>query len=293
MRFRESISIFLLVFSTVASVFAQLSTKPKSNWAKLDGNKIHYYDTGNTKAKNALVLIHGWTCNAEFWKDSYYAFPNYRVIALDLPGHGQSDKPKVNYSMDYFARSVNAVMKDAGIKRAVLVGHSMGTPIAREFYRLYPSKTLGIVIVDGALRTFFPKAAGDQFIGQMKANYKASSTQFVDGMLTSVKDASRRKFIREAMLSTPDHGAISAMEGMNDEKIWKDDKVNVPVLALMAPSPFWAADVKEIFTSIAPNIDFQMWTGVSHFLFMEKPVEFNDQVSLFIQKHKLLNKRDK
>lgn len=289
MKVRSLLAISILTLAASISTLAQVA-KPESRWAEYNGGKIHYYDVGGSapKAKDALVLIHGWTCNADFWKDSYNAFPNYRVIALDLPGHGESDKPKVAYSMDYFARSVEAVMKDAHVKRAVLVGHSMGTPVAREFYRLFPEKTRGVVVVDGALRTFFPKAAADQFIGQMKANYKASSAQMVDGMLAVVNDSDRRQFIREAMLSTPDYVAISAMEGMNDEKIWKNDKISVPVLALMAQSPVWPANVKETFSSIAPDIDFQMWTGVSHFLFMERPTEFNGQVRGFIVKNKLL-----
>ena len=288
MRLRGLASIVLLILATAVSPVLARTAKPESKWTKLDGNKIHYYDTGNKKSEKALVLIHGWTCNADFWKDSLNAFPDYRVIALDLPGHGQSDKPKVDYSMEYFARAIDAVMKEAGVKKAVLVGHSMGTPVAREYYRMHPDRTLGIVIVDGALRAFFPKALADQYIGLMKANYKESSVKFVDGMAVVIKDEALRKFVRESMLSTPDYVGISAMEGMADEKVWKEDKINVPVLAVMAHSPFWPADVKEIYTSIAPNIDFQMWEGVSHFLFMEKPAEFNEQVRGFVTRNKLL-----
>jgi len=286
MRIKPLLLVLFILAGSVAA-FAH-GAHPVSKWAKLDGNKIHYYDVAHTKSKDALILIHGWTCSADFWKASLEAFPGSRVIAIDLPGHGQSDKPKVNYSMEYFARAVDAVMKEAGVGKAVLAGHSMGTPIAREFYRLYPERTLGIVIVDGALRTFFPKAAGDSLIAQLRANYKENSAKFVDGMLAAVKDDALRKFIREQMLTTPDYVAISAFEGMVDEKIWKEDKINVPVLAIMAPSPFWPPDVKDIFTSIAPNIDFQAWTGVSHFLHMEKPKEFNDQVKSFVVKNKLL-----
>lgn len=280
--------IFTFVVLVTSTTALAQGSKPASKWAKLDDAKIHYYDIGNTKAKNALVLIHGWTCSADFWKENFNAFPGYRVIALDLPGHGQSDKPKVNYSMEYFARAVDAVMKKAGVKKAVLAGHSMGTPIARQFYRLYPERTLGIVIVDGALRTFFPKAMADSFVAQLRTGYKDNAAKFIDGMLMAVKDDALRKFIRDSMLATPDYVAISAMEGMADEKIWTEDKINVPVLAVMAPSPFWSPDVKDIFTSIAPNIDFQMWSGVSHFLHMEKPKEFNEQVGSFIVKNKLL-----
>ena len=123
----KTILLLSLLVLIVAARWVQGQT-PKSEWAKYNGNKVHYYDIGNHKAKNALIFIHGWTCNADFWKDSYSAFPNYRVIAIDLPGHGQSDKPKVDYTMEYFARSIEAVMKKAKVQRAVLVGHSMGTP---------------------------------------------------------------------------------------------------------------------------------------------------------------------
>ncbi len=50
------------------------------------------------------------------------------MITVDLPGHGESDKPQIAYTMDLFARAVEAVMRDAGVDQAVLVGHSMGTP---------------------------------------------------------------------------------------------------------------------------------------------------------------------
>lgn len=286
-KIRSLFVVSILILAASISTFG-LDQSPKSRWAKLDGNKLHYYDIGDRKAKNAIVFVHGWTCSADFWRDNYAAFPIYRVIAFDLPGHGQSDKPKVDYSMEYFARSVDAVMKHAGVDKAVLVGHSMGTPIAREFYRMHPERTLGIVIVDGALQTFFPRAAAEQMIAQLKADYKGSSLKFVDGMGTAIKNEGLRNYVRNTMLSAPDYVAISAMEGMTDEKIWKSDKINVPVLAIMAPSPFWPANVKDQFTEIAPKIDFQMWSGVSHFLFMEKPKDFNDSVAAFISKNKLL-----
>lgn len=288
MKFRTLFVVMLVLVASVAT-FGQ-AKKPISkqglvNAVKING--IHYTETRKA-ARNALVFIHGWTCNSEFWKESINAFPQYKVIAIDLPGHGLSDKPRVNYSMEYFAKAIDTVMRNAKVEKAVLVGHSMGTPIARQFYRLYPEKTLGIVIVDGALKSFFPKAFADSLVAQFRADYKTTSSKFVDGMLAVVKDERLRNEIRASMASTPDYVAISAMEGMADESIWTDDKITVPVLAVMAPSPFWPKDVKEIFTSIAPDIDFQMWSDVSHFLHMEKPKEFNDAVAAFVARKRLL-----
>jgi len=232
---------FFLVVLVSASIFGQT---PKSHWAKYDSGKVHYYDIGKNK-KKALIFIHGWTCNADFWKDSYNVFPEYRVIAIDLPGHGQSDKPKADYTMEYFAKSIDAVMSDAGVKEAVLAGHSMGTPVIRQFYRLYPQKTLALILVDGALKPFGPKEQMDKFFAPFFANYKEQAPKFIDGLLGPTRD-DLKPAIRATMLSTPDYVAISAMKGMLDDSIWTNDQIKVPVLAVMAETP-WPANNADIY----------------------------------------------
>lgn len=277
--------IWFLATLMASMTFAALAQVPKDHWAKYDGGKLHYYDIG--KGKKALILIHGWTCNADFWKDSYNAFPSYRVIAIDLPGHGQSDKPKTNYSMEYFARAIDAVMQDAKVKKAVLVGHSMGTPVIRQFYRLYPQETLGLVAVDGALIPFGPKAQMEGFFAPLFQNYKGMAPTFIDGILSPTR-ADLKPAIRSQMLSTPDHVAISALKAMLDDSIWTDDQIKVPVLTILADSPNWPKNIEETYRGIAPRLEFQRWTGVSHFLMMEKPNEFSAAVKAFISKNKLL-----
>jgi len=258
----------------------------KSHFAKYGRTKVHYQSSG--KGQEALIFVHGWTCDANFWRGQVGAFPATRVVALDLPGHGRSDKPRVDYTMDYFARSIEAVMRDAGIKRAALVGHSMGTPVIRQFYRLYPEKTLGLVIVDGALRLMLPKEQMEQFAGRLRNDYRAVAPQMVDGMLMPLKIPTLKGEIRRAMLSTPDYVAISAMEGMSDEKVYEKDGINVPLLAILAKSPFWPPDTEQFLRTLAPRLEFYLWPDVSHFLMMEKPREFNQTVQAFLSKNRLL-----
>src|SRR5262245_33933313 len=72
--------------------------QPQDRFAKLDAMRVHYQNYGN--GKEAVVFVHGWSCNLNFWKANVPAFTKYsRVIAVDLPGHGESDKPQVTYSM--------------------------------------------------------------------------------------------------------------------------------------------------------------------------------------------------
>ena len=296
---RAQVEWLLLLVLTLAVAFvsapaarAQKTPAPegKSHYATLDGNRIHYQSYG--KGREALVLIHGWTCNLDYWRDQVPDFAKRnRVIAIDLPGHGQSDKPQLAYSMDLFARAVDAVMRDAHVERAVLVGHSMGTPIARQFYRKYPQKTLAIVIVDGPLRPFGDKKMMDGLIAGFRGpNYREAGKQMLASLAGPNLSAALQERIQAGFPNTPQHVVVSAMEGMADDSIWGQDKISVPVLAIMAKIPFWPADIEQLDRNIAPNLDFQLWDGVGHFLMMEKPKQFNDAVIAFLDKNSLLKK---
>lgn len=279
-------ALFGVLIITLLVTGATQSAELKSRFAKFGDTKVHYMISG--EGKEALIFVHGWTCDATFWRAQTSAFPGVRVIAIDLPGHGRSDKSRVDYTMDYFARSIEAVMRDAKVGRAVLVGHSMGTPVIRQFYRLHPEKTLALVIVDGALRPLVPKAQSDQFIAMMRQDYKAFVPRMVDSMLMPVKDEKIKTEIRTTMLTTPEHVAVSAMQGMYDEKIYAKDPIRVPVLAVLAKSPFWASDTEGFLRSFAPNLEFHMMDGVSHFLMMDKPEDFNRTLRAFMVKQKLI-----
>jgi pimeloyl-ACP methyl ester carboxylesterase len=81
------------------------------------------------------------------------------------------------------------------------------------------------------------------------------------------------------------------MEGMADASIWGEDKINVPVLAIMAKTPILPPNVEESFRAIAPTMDFRLWEGVGHFVMMEKPKEFNAAVLQWLERNELLKKK--
>ena len=283
-KFRH-VAIVALVLVAATAVFA---ADGESQYAKLDGARIHYKSWG--KGKDALVLVHGWGCNINHWRDQIPDLSKRnRVLALDLPGHGESDKPKdLAYTMDLFANAIDAVMRDAKVEHAVVMGHSMGTPVARQFYRKYPQKTLGIIIVDGGLRPFGTKEMRDQFVAMVRApNYKEAGTQMFKQMAVTMGPTDQERVIT-SFTSTPQYVLVGAMESMNQDSLYGPDKMNVPVFAILAKSPFWQPDTEEFFRSIAPDFELQWWEGVSHFLMMEKPKQFNDAVIAFLNKKALL-----
>jgi pimeloyl-ACP methyl ester carboxylesterase len=280
--------VFIALLIAAAAALPAADPPGSSRSAQVDGAKVHYTDYG--AGENALVFVHGWSCDETFWASQAPALgAKFRVITIDLPGHGQSDKPQIAYTMDLYARAIDAVLRDAKVKGATLVGHSNGTPVIRQYYRKFPEKTRALVIVEGALRPFGDKAMMEKFVAQLKApNYEENTGKMIDGITSPIQDAAMREKIKTAMLRTPQYVAASEMEATLDPELWKPDKINVPVLMILAKQPFWSAEYEQFVRGIVPDLDYQVWEGVSHFLMMEQPAKFNAALIAFLEKHKLL-----
>jgi len=285
---RIVIALFATSVLSGAALPQAKEPQPQDRFAKLDTMRVHYQNYG--EGKDAVVFIHGWSCNLNFWKANVPAFVNQsRVIAIDLPGHGESDKPQIAYSMDLFAKAIDAVLQDAKVERATLVGHSMGAPVIRQFYRKYPDKTRSLVIVDGSLRPFSNPEQMKQFLDPLRGpDYKKQAELIIGFVSQGVKDKKASEEIKAAMLSTPQHVMLGAFEAMMDETIWKEDKINSPTLAVMAKQPQWNAEYEKFVRELVPGIDYQVWEGVSHFLMTDEPQKFNDTVLAFLKKNKLI-----
>ncbi len=271
-------------------VSSRKSAQLQSRFAKLNEMRVHYQNIG--QGSKALIFVHGWTCDLNSWQLQIPFFKDkVRVIVIELPGHGQSDSPHVAYTQDLFAKAIDAVLKDAGVKRAVLVGHSMGAPVVRQFYRLYPKKSRGLVFVDGALRPTTSKENMERFIASLRdSNYQAMISGMADGMLGRQIPVILREKMKLAMLRTPQHVTVSTGEGMTDQYLWREDKIDIPVLAIFARSPIWKPDNEIFYRSFTPNLEYQMWDDVGHFLMIEKPQKFNETLATFLVRIEFLKK---
>jgi pimeloyl-ACP methyl ester carboxylesterase len=111
------------------------------NFVLCESGKIHFYDTGKG---NAIVLIHGYLESAEIWRDlAYRLSEKYRVITIDLPGHGLSDIcGKVN-TMEFLATLIKELLDKLGVGKIFLTGHSLGGYITLAFLELFPERLSG------------------------------------------------------------------------------------------------------------------------------------------------------
>jgi sigma-B regulation protein RsbQ len=257
--------------------------------AAVDGAKVHWSSTG--AAKQAVILVHGWTCDESSWDAQVPVLSQkYRVITLDLPGHGKSDPPKDGkFSMIGFARAVEAVRAEAKVDKVVLVGHSMGTPVIREYARLYPKHVAGLVPVDGLLSI---STGGSQGKGRAAPNPGAMTgpdgvkarEAMIRGMFTPATPAAVQQHVLKMMLAPPESTASGAMIATFDTANLNDFVSTVPVLGIYAGnSPMANHDtLKKVF----PNSEYVQVAGTGHFVMLERPEEFNRLLLAFLGKVK-------
>jgi len=123
-------------------------TEPIMKKANGDGVQINLATwQGNA---GPILCVHGITANCRCWDVLAEALiPDYRVIAMDLRGRGQSEKPSTDYSLDYHLRDIKCLLDDLQLERAVIMGHSLGAFIALAFAAQYPERTDRLILVDG------------------------------------------------------------------------------------------------------------------------------------------------
>ncbi|HXD72186.1 MAG TPA: alpha/beta hydrolase [Vicinamibacterales bacterium] len=255
--------------------------------ATLDGMKIHSTATG--KGSKTLVLVHGWTCDETSWAMNVPELAKrYRVITLDLPGHGKSDAPKDGkVTMEMFAKAVEAVRAEQQAEKIILVGHSMGTPVIREYAHLYPQHVAALVLVDGVVVA--PTPPGGRGIQTPLDPDKLTTPEglamregMITGMFTPKTPKAVQQHVLKMMLAAPPATAASAMRTTFDEKYASDEVMNVPAYGIFAEKSF-ALPQTPFLKKVFPTFDYVAMPGTGHFVMMEQPKEFNRLLITFVE----------
>ncbi len=195
--------------------------------------KISFSDTGKG---TAIVLLHGFLENQRMWDGFVASFSKkYRIITIDLLGHGQTECLGYVHSMEDNADMVHAVLSKLRIRKAIFVGHSMGGYVALALAELYPETIKGLALLNSTTRADSEdrKTNRDRAIVAVKQNH----TNFIRLSIANLfSENNRERLITEIesvkieALKTPLQGIVASLEGM---KIRKDREV----LLHFAPFP--------------------------------------------------------
>ena len=265
----------------------------QSHFVSVGAKRIHYVTAG--KGSRTIVFVHCWAGNLGFWREQVSALADKaRLVLIDLPGHGRSDKPQTAYTLDFFAEAVLAVLRDAHVDKAVFIGHSMGAAVLCRVYDQAPEKFAALVSVDGLLcRPPGTLAEARALVGPFGSpQYLDHARGFISAFFFVPGAEDLRDRVMSEMLATPQHVMLGAMLGMfgPDQPDWILKKVNVPVLVINAPSPWWNGDYENYVRSLSPQSDYVVMEGAGHFLMLEKPAEFNATLASLLRKFDLIAK---
>ena len=269
----------LLIASLLMGVAAQAAERLTHGVTPAkDGVQIHYEYGGS--GSPALVFIHGWNCDRSYWSAQLPFFAaTHQVVAIDLAGHGDSGINREEWSMGNFGADVAAVADALQLKDIILVGHSMGGPVALEAARLLKGRVKMVIGAD-TLSDVSLRYADEQLAGMLAA-MDADFPGTVEGLVRSsfflpTSDPALIDQIASDMGAAPPAAGIGAFEGFAR---WFDEDVDKTLADIEVPIRLINSDYRPTNVgagqALTASFEATLMSGVGHFVMQEDPAQFN------------------
>lgn len=264
-----------------------------------DGAKIYFEDEGNGRP---LVLIHGWNCSGRFWRRNVTGLAeDFRVITMDLRGHGNSSKILSGHTIAGYAQDVRALLEYLDLHDVFLVGWSMGGPVVLAYWRqyLYDHRLSAVGLVDSAPAPF---SCGDwnshglrnsnidgmnAALAALTADPRQFYASFTVNMFNNNPSQQDMDWVVGELAKTPPWiaGAIYS-DFVTSDYTEVLPTINVPAIVIACDSRLFPAG-GEMGRYLADRISgatFTQFTDAGHILFYEQPVLFNNSLREFAAK---------
>jgi pimeloyl-ACP methyl ester carboxylesterase len=252
---------------------------------------LFYRDAGKG---NPVVLLHGYLESVDIWGGFGTELSKfYRVVSLDLPGHGKSGSICENQTMEIMADAVNAILDHLGISRAVIIGHSMGGYVTLAFAEIFPEKTFGYCLFHShALADSEEKKSNrDREIELVRSGKKILIVNanipraFADSSISKLADEVEKA--KKIAVNTKDDGIICALKGMKarTDRTRVLVESNVPVMIVAGKKdnyiPF---SLYEQHFNLAKQTGILILENSGHMGFIEEKEKSLDSIRKYLEK---------
>ena len=259
-------------------IFSSLSIQAAGGKVKSpDGVEIAYSVYG--KGEPALIFVHGWGWDQSLWKEQVAKFSSkYKVVTLDLAGHGESGKKRKSFTIKAFGNDVVSVINKLQLKKVILVGHSMGGIINLEVYRQLKDKIVGIIGAD-TYQLFQkgenPKSAED-YLSTFKENYLGSVREYVRTLFLESADTAFVEKMVKKMQKLPSEIGTDIFRNVYQYNSLQAVTDLQPRIIAVNGQKFKVKEAENI--KILPNFSARIIRGTGHFPMIEKPQEFDEKL---------------
>jgi non-heme chloroperoxidase len=268
-----------------------------------DGVTLRYIEAGTG---DPLVMIPGWSQTAAEFRENIPALAEAaRVIAVDMRGHGESDKPVHGYRISRLAADLNDLLTALDLSNVTLLGHSMGCSIAWCYLESYGSARIArLVVVDQAPmcvakpgwteadRSAYgvlmptPQGAHDLYALLAGPTGESETPSFLGAMFTPSFDPETLGFVvAENLKMARPNAADLIFDHLHND--WRDAiaRIRLPTLVIGAEASIFSADSQRWIAQMIPGAEVDIVPadeGGSHFMFLENPARFNARVIEFL-----------
>lgn len=256
--------------------------------------QVAYTDEGQG---TPLVFLHAFPLSKGMWQPQVqFLRDSYRIITLDLRGHGESDAVLWNFTLDDYANDVIGLLDYLNIGQAVFIGLSMGGYVLFSLYRNFPDRVRAIVLADTRAQADSQEGkAGRQTMAQLA--YQKGVSAIADMMLPKLLASSTLQqrpevvdHVRTMILHTPREGIIVDLMAMavRPDSTNVLSKITCPTLVIVGEEDI-ATPVAESYYMAERMKGSTLITipGAGHLSNFEQPVAFNQALQNFLATHKL------
>ncbi len=258
----------------------------EEKFIEIDGNKIRYLESGDSK--KTLVLVHGLGASAERWDQVIPLFEDdYRVIVPDLIGFGYSDKPLVDYTSEFFSEFLKKFFDASDIKRPNLIGSSLGGQISAEFTASYPQDVEKLILVSPSGSMTQSTPALDAYImAALYPNEQSAKNAFemMEGSGKNVPKETVDGFVERMQLPNAKLAFMSTLLGIKNSELVssKLQTISTPTMIIWGSNdPVIPINYSDSFVSAIQDCRFFRMDGCGHTPYVQDPHIFASKVLEF------------
>ncbi len=246
----------------------------------IDNIETNYFDLGE-KSDFAVVMLHGWASNIELFRPSAnLVATKYRVLAMDLPGHGETPEPPTDWHVDDYADFVTHFLAHFGVKRVILLGHSYGGRVIIKLANRQdlPFTIEKLILVDAA--GIRPEKTKEQQkkekvmgMGKKLLSHTPGLLNKLQGMVGSADYQAASPLMRQILVNSVNEDLTPLLPGIKQSTllIWGTLDTATPI-----------ADAEKM-EALIPEAGLARMEGCSHFAFIENPTLYNAILASFLQ----------
>lgn len=259
----------------------------KEKFVDVDGSKIRYLESGSSK--NTLLLIHGLGASSERWSHVLPIFDNdFHVIVPDLIGFGYSDKPSIDYTMDFFSNFIEKFLKSLDITQTSIVGSSLGGQIATEYTSSHPNSVEKLILVSPSGIMKQSTFALDAYImAALYPNEQSAKNAFetMDGSGKEIPQKTITEFVTRMKSHNAKFAFMSTLLGLKNSESIIDKLKNISSPTLIV----WGTDDPVIpikfandFVTHIDNCNLYEMSKCGHTPYVQEPKLFASKVLNFL-----------